>query len=391
MKLRTLTAVALFGCLAAVGAAQPNAQPAAPDKAPADAWPVFRGTAGLTGVSGSALPAVEKLEVLWRFKTDQAVTGTAAIADGVVYIGSQDKNLYALNLATGKKRWAYQADDAFDAPAMVHDGKVYIGSLDGVFHAVDAKTGKKVWSAKTEDKIMGGANLLPASGPGQADRILVGSYDFSLYCFDAKSGKKLWTYKTDNYINATPAVSDGKAMFGGCDALIHVVDIVKGRARQQIDAGAYISNAAAAVGPLVYVGNYEGELLCGDTRVGKTRWVYSGDNEDPFFSAPAVTADAIVFGGRDGDLYCLDVKTGNKKWTFRTRDQVDSSPVIVGDKVIFGSQDGRVYLLELKTGKKLWQYETASSIISSPAVASGVVIIGADDGNVYAFGAKSAE
>src|SRR5690242_10422832 len=86
------------------------------------AWPVFRGNARQTGVAGSSLP--EKLTVLWRFSTKDAIEGTPAIANGVVYIGSYDKNLYALDLATGNEKWCYPAGE-IKAPVAFHNGKVY--------------------------------------------------------------------------------------------------------------------------------------------------------------------------------------------------------------------------------------------------------------------------
>src|SRR6266851_3879083 len=63
-------------------------------------WPIFRGNSLQTGMAGSPLP--DKLVVRWKFKAKDAIEGTAAIVNGIVYIGSMDGNLYALDLATGK-------------------------------------------------------------------------------------------------------------------------------------------------------------------------------------------------------------------------------------------------------------------------------------------------
>ena len=60
-------------------------------------WPLFRGDARMTGVSSSKLP--DKLDERWTFKCKDAVESAPAIADGVVYVASADKHLYALDLA----------------------------------------------------------------------------------------------------------------------------------------------------------------------------------------------------------------------------------------------------------------------------------------------------
>ena len=53
---------------------------------------------------------------------------------------------------------------------------------------------------------------------GEKVSVLVGSYDFKLHCIDAATGKTNWVYETGNYINGSPGVAKGKAVFGGCGA-----------------------------------------------------------------------------------------------------------------------------------------------------------------------------
>jgi len=56
----------------------------------------------------------------------------------VVYVGSDDNHVYALDAADGSVRWRFQtADDVSSSPAVV-DGVVYIGSGDSYLYALDA-------------------------------------------------------------------------------------------------------------------------------------------------------------------------------------------------------------------------------------------------------------
>src|SRR6202035_4210346 len=71
-----------------------------------DDWPQFRGNYQLTGVSTSTVP--KTLKLLWTFDAGEPVESSAAIADGVVYIGSGAGYLSAVDLATGKLRWKYK-------------------------------------------------------------------------------------------------------------------------------------------------------------------------------------------------------------------------------------------------------------------------------------------
>src|SRR5262245_23348816 len=87
-------------------------------------WPLFRGNALQTGVVTAKLP--DKLDVLWKFETKDAIEGAPTSADGVVYVGSQDEHLYAIELATGKEKWKYKATGFKASPALKGDA-VYIG------------------------------------------------------------------------------------------------------------------------------------------------------------------------------------------------------------------------------------------------------------------------
>jgi len=356
------------------------------NEAAAVEWPIFRGNAQLAGVASGALP--EKLALLWNFKTGEAIKSSAVIGRGRVFIGSNDNKLYALNLRDGGKLWEFNAGDRVEAPPLIVDDLVVVGTLKGTLFAVDAATGKARWQYETGGKIMGSANWIP--GPGnQGKRILVGSYDNVMHCVAAATGKVVWTYETGNYINGAPAVSDGKTVFGGCDALVHVVSVADGKEIAKIEAGAYIAGSAAMVGDRVYVGHYEGQLICVDLSQKKIAWQYGSPNGGaPFFASPAVGADRVVAGSRDQSVHCVARKDGAKLWTFRTRGDVDSSPVICGDKVVVGSTDGRLYLLSLGEGRELWSYEIGAPITGSPAVAGGIVVVGTEDGRVYAFGRK---
>lgn len=362
-----------FGCASFAGAASPGTS----------AWPMFRGEPSLRGVAATPLP--DDLTLRWSFATGGPAKSSAAIADGRVFIGSADGNVYALELATGKQVWSFKTEDIIEATPCIVDGTVYIGSSDTFFYALDAKTGALRWKYQTGDKILGGANWL--LGPDKAVRIVVGSYDGKLYCFEPATGKSLWTYETSNYINGAPAVAQGRIIFGGCDAILHSVD-AEGKAMGDTDAGAYIAGSVAIAGNCAYFGHYGDEVLAIDFVAGKVLWRFK-EREFPFFSSPAVTDKVVVIGGRDKRLYCLDRDTGVKRWEFATKAKVDSSPVICGDKIVVGSDDGRLYVVSLATGKELWSYEIGKSLASSPAVADGMVIIGSDDGSVYAFGKKS--
>ena len=63
--------------------------------------PMFRGDPAHTGVNPG--PAVESSpRLLWRFQTGDDVWSSPAVVDGVVYVGSTDNYVYALDAETGE-------------------------------------------------------------------------------------------------------------------------------------------------------------------------------------------------------------------------------------------------------------------------------------------------
>ncbi len=349
-------------------------------------WPMHRGDPQLQGRAAGPAPAAARLR--WSYKAGGAINGGSAIVGERAFFGDGSGKVHALGLADGKPAWTFSTGSAIEATPLVLGGVLYIGAADGKLYALDAATGAKKWAFETGDKIMAGASWCkdPASG---SVWILVGSYDFNFYALDAATGKMLWKVETENFINSTPAVtSDGHALFGGCDSLLHVVSLKDRKEVRKIEAGAYIPGSAAADGRQAYFGNEAKKVFAFDTADGSTLWTYHARNF-AYYSSPALSAESVIIGGRDKRLHCIDRAKGEARWTFSTKGDVDSSPVLCGDGgIIVGSLDGRLYCVNLADGKERWNYEIGAKITGSPAVGNGAVVIGAEDGVLYCFEGK---
>src|SRR6185436_11088054 len=133
MRLRTRIATALAAVWLCVSSR------AASEAGPSADWPMFRGQPALTGVAGGQLPA--KLSLLWTFKTKGPVKSSAAIVGNRVYVGSGDKQVYAINLADGKPVWNFPTEGPVDSSPLVLGELVFVGSSDAYLYALNADTG----------------------------------------------------------------------------------------------------------------------------------------------------------------------------------------------------------------------------------------------------------
>src|SRR5213082_2644270 len=96
----------LWGSGASRAAGAPAPRPNHQSVIPGQTWPMFRGGPALLGVAGGSLQG--RLELLWSFKTGGSVRSSAAIEQDRAYIGSDDGNVYGLDLAGGKKLWGFK-------------------------------------------------------------------------------------------------------------------------------------------------------------------------------------------------------------------------------------------------------------------------------------------
>ena len=122
-------------------------EPVAPPRA--EDWHTFMHDLGFSGISpdkGIKPP----LEPLWKFKTGGPLHASPVIANGILYIGSTDGKLYALDAKQWGIKWVFDAGDAIRYSATVLGNRVYFSARNNKVYALDAKTGEKLWEFKSK-------------------------------------------------------------------------------------------------------------------------------------------------------------------------------------------------------------------------------------------------
>jgi outer membrane protein assembly factor BamB len=123
--------------------------------------------------------------------------------------------------------WTATTRGFVDSSPTVANGMVYVGSDDHQFYAFDAATGKLLWKG-------GPARNVVRSSPTVANGVVyVGSDDGKMYAFNASGCSKgqcqpLWTYQTGSLIFSSPAVADGVLYFGSTDHHLYAFHLSQG-------------------------------------------------------------------------------------------------------------------------------------------------------------------
>ncbi len=293
---------------------------------------------------------------VWKYKTGGKIFSIPAISDGMLFIGSYDKSLYAITL-DGKEAWRFQTGGEVASSPCVYGDLVLAGSKDGYLYAVDRKTGRRVWSFRTGDWVV-------SSPVAWNNRIYIGSYDGNFYCLSAK-GKELWRFRMGAEmwdLCHKPFISDGVVYFASMDGYLYALDAGTGKEIWKAKTAKY----GNAVQPIVYgdivLQPSRDAILYAFTRDGKELWRFRLGSLP---GGPLVYNDTIYIGDETGAFYAISLE-GKELWRFMTGGKVFGGPAVWNNRLFFGSYDCRLYSLDMH-GKEIWSFATSNlSMVSLP-------------------------
>jgi len=348
-------------------------------------WAQFRFSAAHTGFNpyeNVLSPAdVGGLTVAWSIPAE--ILGTSPVVAGrVVYAGSANGEVFALNAATGARRWTFRTRSIQSSPA-VAGGTVYVGSWTGHGYgltALNAATGARRWTFS-----IGRARDL--SAPTVAGgTVYFGSTNDKVYALNAATGARRWAFTTGGPVHSSPAVAGGQVYLGSDDGHVYALSAATGAKLWAFNTFSVngLKSSPAVVGGVVYVGSDGNTVYALNAASGAVLWTFGTGN--PVDSSPAVAGGEVYVGARSDLVFALNATTGAKLWTFHTMNVVSSSPAVANGVIYIGCNDNNVYALNAATGAKLWTFTAGNTVRSSPAVANGMVYIGSDDNHLYAFG-----
>jgi outer membrane protein assembly factor BamB len=328
------------------------------------------------GADSGAAVSGAGANLLWQFRTGGFIGSSPLVADGRVFFGSQNQDVYALDAASGVERWHFETGKIVFSSPVVADGVLYVGSNDGNLYALNEATGKERWRFATE----GPVQSTPAVHGGL---VFLASFDGKVYALDAATGHERWRFETGQPVFSSPVVAAGAVYVGSKDHNVYALDATTGQKRWRFTTGAEVWSTPAVSDGTVYVGSNDHNLYAVDAATGTERWRFT--TKAVVSSSPFVADGTVYVGSFDHNVYAVDARTGRQRWQFSTGDSVFSSPTVADGVVYVGSHDHRLYALDARSGTERWHFETGKLVGSSPQVAGGIVYVGSDDGSLYAI------
>jgi len=374
MRIKTLCLFFLGILTATLASGQAVTRCGGPSNALSINWPTFGFDVCHTGYNPYEYRInsanVQDLVVAWQYGPGPFCS--PVLANGIVYFGGADTNLYALNSATGTLLWTYNTgSNVCNSYPAVFNNVLYVGSGQSVY-ALDAKAGTLLWKYSATGAFNTGATV--------ADGVVyIGSWDntqYTIYALDAKTGSLRWQRTPGNW--STPTVVNGVVYFGvGTD--MYALNAVSGAVLWQESLGGVVSNAVAVFNNVVYVSTNAG-LYALNALTGAVLW-----NTQPqigvFSSSPVVGVGAVYVGAQTSrqspgpEVYSFNATNGSLLWSSSTPTTYGAVGYLaLANGVLYASSGGVTdYLVAYSSadGTRLWEYQNGAG--DALIIANGMV------------------
>ena len=270
-----------------------------------------------------------------------------AVSDGIVYVGSGDHNVYALDVRDGKLRWKFTTGDVVHASPAVSGGTVYVGSWDRYFYALDARSGALRWRFQTgDDRTIFNQIGIAGSAAVAGRTVYFGCRDSFFYALDANTGRLRWKHdEHGSWVIASPAVANGTVYFTTSDSKVFwALDAATGSPRFKVPYGAFAFSSPSIADEVAYFGTFDGRLYAVDTRTGALVGHFATDG-----STANLAAHLDAKGNLDVDGFYADgtfegIVVGLN--AIYTLGSIPGSPAIAGGTLFVGSTDGTLYAVD---------------------------------------------
>ena len=339
--------------------------------------PVYEGGAVFIGSDDGSLWSLDldTLKPNWKVDTGGRIRSTPEIADGSVYFVSDDGFLYSVAISDGSRSWRFDlrsagiervlpsihppyAYDYLSSSPTVHQGMVFVGSANGTLYAIEAATGKEKWHFKTGDRIRSTPRV-------HQNRVYFGSWDHHLYALSIENGKQVWRFDTGGIVQASPAFGDGRVFIGSRNPRVFALDAGTGKPVWEVEHtdGSWVESSGIYMDGVLYVGSSDSlTLFAFDGATGDVKWKYRTGGWS--WCTPSISGETIYIGAISAfpyyfegvtlarGLHAVDVKTGKPRWVVPTGELpgfvtggVMSTPLVVNGTVVVGALDNRLIVV----------------------------------------------
>jgi outer membrane protein assembly factor BamB len=380
-----LLLLAILAGIAAVGA-QLLRQPG-----PLGDSTTFRGDVARTGVATASGPG-GTMTVAFQTNLSGQIVSSAAAVDSVAYIGAIDGRFRAFDLRRRVELWSADINVAWSSPS-VAGGLVIVGTEDRDLVALDRRTGDVAWRVPMDGYAAGspaivGDRMYVATSSEQSRGRAVPGATGKVLALDLHTHEVVWREDLPGPSTRSIAVQ-GSILVVPTDVGIAIAfDTATARELWRFPTQAFTDTPVIAGGKVFVSGldpeGTRGILWAVDLESGREVWHHRRPSGQTIV-APVVDAGAgVVYAGTvDGDVVALRLADGAEVWNQHLGPEIASSPT-KGGEVVYIATSGGIAALAAGSGQVLGTLPV-DGIPFAPTVSDGYLIVGTQSGNLYAL------
>lgn len=254
-------------------------------------------------------------QLRWSYDTRTQLRSSPAIDDTGVYVGGTSGVLYAIARDTGRLMWRHTipGNKAIESSPVIYRGVLYVGCDDYNVYAIDLGRREVKWQFKTTDEVK-------ASPMVRANVCYAVSVDGNMYAIDS-SGRQIWLANLGpGPAFMAPSFERDKIIAPAGNRVI-ALTASSGVRRWKFDTPGDLISGAVAIGDrMVYVGSKDGSLYGVNANSGHAVWRYpSGTDEvtQPILSGPVLCGETVFVRTADGIIIGADARTGKLQWRYK--------------------------------------------------------------------------
>jgi outer membrane protein assembly factor BamB len=335
----------------------------------------YRSDAERSGVQPGPRPSGDPVAI-WSVTAKGSIQFNPVLASGVLFVGSDDGYLYALDARTGAVRWSFDAGVSIKGSAVAVDGVVAFADANGTLHVVDQATGSERWSVPDVSDI----------GNVSGGVLYVPGRDNTVQGLDLQTGRSRWSWQAPEPVLYVTVVADTAYVTAG--GTLHAIAIGDRTERWHFETEGTQASLASVAGDQVFVSTRKGTgaLTALDRATGSPMWTVPGPRGD-IVSLGAVQDGVVYAPTAAGEFFALDARTGHRVWrTAATGSILRSTPIV--DGLVYAPVDdpGGILALRGGDGAIVWRQALKGAMQGWPVVSGGLIFTTDTSGDIRAWG-----
>jgi outer membrane protein assembly factor BamB len=313
---------------------------------------------------------------VWTSRAGRRFTEPVEVRDNILYGGSIDRKVYAVNLGSGEVRWSSRLPGIIVGGVLVDGDTVFAASSrpQGRISALRRSNGKQIWRSSTPPI---GAPLALIDGT-----LIALTQAGEALGVDPARGKIRWRRRLGVARTAAVAAGAGAAVVATTDSLFRL-QTSDGKVTRRVASPGTVLSTWLVHQDALLAGTTDSLLVSIRPQDLKPQWALRVDA--PVLGAPAELGDTLYLASRAGTIYRVEPGAQPTLKTLARLEWPVTTPVTIVDRqILIGGADGIIRALRID-GSEIWRVRVWRPVELGPVPLSDGLLALGGNGDLHRF------